>query len=183
MAGLLGRLYAAEAAATVDPHAPVPEVVEAERSAARAAGRRTVNGATGRSSGQGFGLTSAERKVIELHSVAMATEYFESAGWSVEDVGERESFDLLLTRGEETCHAEVKGTTSPGHQVVLTRSEVETQRTYAPHNALVVVHSIRLDRRGEQPMAFGGQLECTSPWTIEDDDLTPISYVYRTAPR
>lgn len=33
-----------------------------------------------------------------------------------------------------------------GSQVILTRSEVEQQRKLAPHNALVVVHSISLDR-------------------------------------
>jgi hypothetical protein len=183
MAALLGRLYAAEAAATAEPDAPVPEVVEAEESAARAARRRMAGGPAMLSSGQGFGLSAVERKLIEDHSVRLATEYFQQQGWTVEDVGAKESYDLLLKRGEEVCHAEVKGTTSAGHQVVLTRAEVEKQRTYAPQNALVVVHSIKLDRSGKQPQPFGGELECRSPWTIENDDLTPISYIYRTTSR
>ncbi len=177
MAGLLGRLYAAEAEITPRPEMPAPEVVEAEESAARAAGRR-MSGTAAR--GQGFGLTGPERKLIELHAVHMATGYFEKLGWSVEDVGAVESFDLLLRRGNEECRAEVKGTTSRGHHVVLTRAEVEKQRRYFPHNALAVVHSIKLDRRHGRLLAFGGVVECTTGWEVEEADLTPISYVYRT---
>ncbi|WP_385642869.1 protein NO VEIN domain-containing protein [Streptomyces sp. SudanB91_2054] len=76
----------------------------------------------------------------------MATEYFKAQGWSAKDVGAKESFDLLLSRGDERCRAEVKGTTSAGKEVILTRAEAETQRTYYPHTALVVVHSIEMDR-------------------------------------
>lgn len=75
---------------------------------------------------------------------------------------------------------EVKGTTSAGLEVILTRAEVEKQRKYYPDNALVVVHSIKLDRTGVEPTASGGILHCTSPWAVEDEDLTVISYAYRT---
>ncbi|WP_409059141.1 protein NO VEIN domain-containing protein [Streptomyces sp. SYP-A7185] len=131
-------------------------------------------------SGQGFRLTAGERSAIERHSVAAATAYFEAQGWNVKDVGNRESFDLLLTRGERRLHVEVKGTTSAGLEVILTRAEVEKQRKYYPVNALVVVHSIELDRTGEEPATSGGVLHCTSPWVVEDVDLTVISYAYRT---
>jgi len=175
MVGLLGTLYRAEHAT---PHIPgdlPPEVVEAEQSAAKAAGRRTK-----RRSGQGFLLTAAERRAIELHSVRLATEHFEAEGWSVKDVGTKESYDLLLSRGEERLHIEVKGTVSEGAQVILTRAEVEKQRKLAPHNGLVVVHSITLDRTSTPPTASGGVLHCVSPWGIEDEDLTVVSYIYRT---
>ncbi|WUV90284.1 DUF3883 domain-containing protein [Streptomyces canus] len=101
-------------------------------------------------------------------------------GWKVKDVGDKESFDLLLTQGERRLHVEVKGTTSAGRQVILTRTEVEKQRMYYPDNALVVVHSIDLDRTQEEPAASGGVLHCTSPWEVEDEHLTVISYAYRT---
>jgi hypothetical protein len=180
MAGLLGRLYAAEARATLATDAPAPEVVDAEESAALAAGRRRNHDTRTVPSGQGFRLSVTERKSIESHAVAMATGYFERLGWRVEDVGATESFDLLLRRGDEVCRAEVKGTTSQGRQVVLTRAEVERQREYFPHNALAVVHSIRLDRTHEPAVAFGGEVDCTTEWEVAEADLTPISYVYRT---
>lgn len=180
MAGLLGTVYEAERLAPYIPGDPTPEVLEAERSAAKTAGRRTPGGARLGRSGQGFLLTSGERRAIERHSVRMATEHFEARGWSVKDVGDRESFDLLLTREGQRLHVEVKGTTSAGLEVILTRAEVEKQRKYYPDNALVVVHSIELDRTGEEPATFGGVLHCTSPWAVEDEDLTVISYAYRT---
>ncbi|MDN3024699.1 DUF3578 domain-containing protein [Streptomyces sp. S.PB5] len=180
MTGLLGILYKAERLAPYIPGDPTPEVVEAEQSAAKTAGRRTRSGSRPGRSGQGFLLTPGERRAIEHHSVRMATEHFEAQGWKVKDVGDKESFDLLLTRGERRLHVEVKGTTSAGLEVILTRAEVEKQRQYYPDNALIVVHSIELDRAGEEPRTSGGVLHCTSPWVVEDADLTVISYAYRT---
>ncbi|MGW0606222.1 MrcB family domain-containing protein [Streptomyces sp. NPDC002640] len=188
MSGLLRRIYAAESEATYIPGDPIPEVLDAEVSADRAAGRnipasrsrlRSRPTAATRS-GQGFLLSSVERRLIERRSVDMATEYFEAQGWKVEDVGANRPYDLHLSRGDEVLHVEVKGTTSLGQAVVLTRAEVEVQRKFAPHNALVIVHSIRLDRSGEGVTAEGGVLHCTSPWEIDQPDLTPISYRYRT---
>ncbi|UQX00895.1 DUF3578 domain-containing protein [Streptomyces sp. RerS4] len=181
MLGLLRTVYEAERLAPHIPGDPTPEVLEAERSAAVVAGRRNRREARPAPSGQGFRLTAAERRAIERRSVAAATAFFEAQGWSVKDVGNRESYDLQLQRGDERLHAEVKGTTSTGHDVILTRAEVEKQRQYYPDNALVVVHSIVLDRTSKEPVASGGVLVCTSPWSIADEDLTVISYAYRTA--
>lgn len=175
MTSLLGTLYRAE---ETTPHIPgdvAPEVVEAEETATRTAGRRTP-----RRPGQGFLLTSEERRAIELHSVRLATEYFEADGWSVKDVGAKESYDLYLSRGSDRLYVEVKGTTSEGSQVILTRSEVERQRELAPDNALLVVHSITLDRSVSPPAASGGTVHCTSPWLIDDESLTVVSYVHQT---
>ncbi|MEU3758476.1 MrcB family domain-containing protein [Streptomyces albogriseolus] len=175
MASLLAAVYKAESAA---PHLPgdiAPEVVEAEESASKAAGRRSA-----RHPGQGFLLTGEERRAVESHSVHMASEHFKAQGWSVQDVGTKKPYDLHLSRGQETLRVEVKGTTSDGSQVILTRSEVEHQRKFAPSNALVIVHSITLDRAVEPAVATGGTLECISPWVIDDGNLTVVSYIYRS---
>ncbi|MFC8535268.1 MrcB family domain-containing protein [Streptomyces sp. NPDC057249] len=180
MAGLLGILYEAERLAPYIPGDPTPEVVQAEQDAAKTAGRRTRSGTRRPRAGQGFALTAAERDAIEAHSVRMATEHFKAQGWTVKDVGAKESFDLLLKKEGRRLHVEVKGTTSAGLEVILTRAEVEKQRTYYPDNALVVVHSIELDRTGTEPVTAGGVLHCTSPWVVAEEDLTVISYAYRT---
>ena len=173
IADMLSVLYAEEQSATYVPGDPAAEVVEALRAAEKTAGRRTKHGG-----GQGRLLTGPERKAVELRAVAVATAYFEDQGWVVKDVGATESYDLKLSRGEERLHVEVKGTTSPGEQVILTRAEVERQRSLNPDNALVVVHSITLDRTATPPIASGGTLYCRSPWIIEDEDLTVVSYIY-----
>ncbi|RFU40624.1 DUF3578 domain-containing protein [Actinomadura logoneensis] len=175
MAHLLRVLYKAGKTASYVPGDTPPEVLEAEEDAVKAARRRTV-----RARGQGIRLNEQERRALERHSVSMATDYFEAQGWSVKDVGLKESYDLLLSRGDERLHVEVKGTTSRGEQVVLTRAEVARQRALVPHNALVVVHSIELDRTAKPVSAIGGTLCCTSPWYIEDEDLSVVSYVYKT---
>ncbi|MGV9403255.1 MrcB family domain-containing protein [Streptomyces sp. NPDC003667] len=175
MASLLDTVYRAERAA---PHLPgdiAPEVVEVEHSAAKAAGRRSI-----RHPGQGFLLNVDERRAVEAHSVSMASEHFKAQGWSVQDVGAKRPYDLHLRRGLETLRVEVKGTTSDGSQVILTRSEVEHQREFAPSNALVIVHSITLDRAVEPTVATGGILECISPWLIDNESLTVVSYIYRS---
>ncbi|MET7797052.1 protein NO VEIN domain-containing protein [Streptomyces decoyicus] len=100
----------------------------------------------------------------------------------MKDVGAKESHDLHLSRGDERLHVEVKGTTSEGTQVILTRAEVERQRELAPANALVVVHAITLDHTAQPPAATGGVLQCTSLWSIAEDDLTVVSYSYRRRP-
>ncbi|MGI5046177.1 protein NO VEIN domain-containing protein, partial [Streptomyces sp. JAC25] len=175
MTRLLGLLYkAADATSYIPGDLPV-EVREATQSAATTANRRNA-----RKGGQGFLLTAAERTGIEKRSVMLATEHFQAQGWTVKDVGANKSYDLHLTRGDEKLHVEVKGTTSDGSQIILTRSEVEWQRKYAPDNALVIVHSIELDRTVTPVTATGGVLHCTTPWTIEDETLTVISYIHRT---
>ncbi|MEV5893178.1 MrcB family domain-containing protein [Nonomuraea fuscirosea] len=175
MTGLLGSLYRAEESGAYIPGDLSPEIAEAQEVAASTAGRRTRQPKI-----QGFRLTAQEKRAVELRGVQVATDFFRSQGWSVKDVGDKESYDLLLARGPERLHVEVKGTTSAGAQVVLTRAEVEKQRRFAPNNALVVVHSIKLDREPGPPVASGGILHYVSPWEISDDDLTVVSYFYRT---
>lgn len=174
MCDLLADLYAGAEASYV-PGDVAPEVLDASEAAGAAAGRRVVRGKR-----QGFRLTAEERRTVELHSVRLAIDYFTARGWSVTDVGAKESYDLLASRNDERLHIEVKGTTSLGSQVVLTRSEVERQRKLAPNNALVIVHSIELDRSANPATASGGTLVSQSPWMVDDSDLTVVSYVYRT---
>ncbi|MGQ4414587.1 DUF3578 domain-containing protein [Streptomyces sp. SAS_269] len=175
MASLLDTVYRAESAAPYLTDDIAPEVVEAEHSAAKAAGRRCA-----RYPNQGFLLAVDERRAVEARSVYMASEYFKAQGWSVQDVGAKRPYDLHLCRGQETLRVEVKGTTSDGSQVILTRSEIEHQREFAPSNALVIVHSITLDRTVEPAVATGGTLKCISPWFIDDKNLTAVSYIYRS---
>ena len=73
---------------------------------------------------------------------------------------------------------EVKGTTSIGDQIVITRNEVAAHRARHPNNALIVVHSINLMRHPENPKADGGELLMLSPWNIQEDELRPLAFQY-----
>jgi hypothetical protein len=74
---------------------------------------------------------------------------------------------------------EVKGTTSYGEEIILTKNEVELINTKYPDTMLIVVSRIHLDRSGTPPQASGGTLRATHPWRVEQGRLTPISYRYK----
>lgn len=148
-----------------------PEVVDV-----RAAIEEVVN------SRRKFGRchTPAENRAIELRAVQVARAHFESAGYTTEDVGASRSYDVHATRGSEEIKVEVKGTTSDGSSVVLTRNEVKLHLQVHPANALAIVRHIVLDHSAEAPVAIGGELELIMPWEIEETGLNPIAYDYRT---
>ena len=126
-------------------------------------------------------FTAAENAAIEERAVLVTREHFENElGYETEDVGTYESYDVRATKGQEVVKVEVKGTTTDGAEVVLTRNEVELHRVEHPNNALAVVRNITLDRSGDQPVATGGELVLVMPWEIDEGGLIPIAYDYRT---
>ncbi|MFD8246927.1 MrcB family domain-containing protein [Nocardia sp. NPDC059691] len=173
---LLEKLYEIDANTAYIPGDEPPEILDAELASANAAGNTRR-----RSKGQGFRLNRAEQTAIERHAVKLATEYFKGLKYKVKDTGSTESYDLEATRGDEKVYIEVKGTTSPGEQIILTRKEVEHHNQH-PNNALVVVHSILLDRTQQPPVAYGGTRVVTQPWKIDPAGLTVISYRYKIPP-
>jgi hypothetical protein len=134
---------------------------------------------SGTDSRAGFGLSAAENKVIEKHSVSIATAYLLGQGFSdVQDVGDTESFDLLASSSSRTLSVEVKGSTGPATHVILTKNEVIYQKNAFPENALLIVSNIVLHQT-DPLTASGGEIRFISPWSIEDNSLTPISYDYK----
>lgn len=146
-----------------------PEVLDAEVLADAAAGRATRQ----------LLMSPAERRAIEVQAVRVVADHFEELGYRVADVGATESYDLDARRGDERVYVEVKGTTTSGDSVILTKNEVALHRSCFPHTALAIVRHITLDRSTEPPTAAGGELVLIHPWSPGDDDLTPLSYSYR----
>jgi hypothetical protein len=125
-------------------------------------------------------FTAEENAAIEERAVFVTRERFEEKGYETKDVGAYESYDVHATKDQEVVKVEVKGTTTDGAAVVLTRNEVNLHRLEHPHNALAVVRNITLDRSGDRPVATGGELKLEIPWEINEDGLSPIAYDYRT---
>jgi hypothetical protein len=136
-------------------------VVELEASIRRPASR------------QGFGLSVADRKAVESHAMRLATQYFSQQWEAVTDVSLRCSFDLLCQSADRELRVEVKGTTSLGEQVLLTRREVEEAKS--PGYALFVVSEIRLGE-GDPVSASGGIARVIHDWDLTRHLLTPIAY-------
>ena len=110
----------------------------------------------------------------------MVTEHLSKLGFTVKDVGLKESYDLDARSLEQHLKVEVKGITSPGGEILLTANEVALHVDSYPDNALGIVHSIALDRSQELPIASGSVLVFESPWTVIAENLTAMSYRYST---
>jgi uncharacterized protein DUF3883 len=124
------------------------------------------------------GRSAEEIKLIERHAVDMVAEHYRRLGWMVEDVGDTMSYDLRCSKGHAELHVEVKGTTTMGERVVLTRKEARHARVY-PLVALAVVRDVRLEMQENGSMqAVGGQSTILDPWLIDDGVLEPLAFEY-----
>ena len=82
--------------------------------------------------GQGRSMDPAVRRVIEQYAMHRAIAYFSSRWARVQDVSSRACFDLLCTDGSREMRVEVKGTTSAGVTVLMTKNEVNNARRMPP---------------------------------------------------
>ena len=120
---------------------------------------------------------SARNKAVELRAMDEAARCYREKGWKVEDVSATESYDLRCTRDGDELHVEVKGVTSDGSEVNLTRNEVEHARER--RTALFVLSHIEVSYADDGPEASGGNARVLCPWRVDDGDLTALAYSYR----
>ena len=127
---------------------------------------------------QGFGLTPQLRRAVEKYAVNVAIEYFSQAGWlNIQDVGDFASYDLTMVRDGMVHIVEVKGTTTLGDNIILTRNEVSVHREYFPRNALVVVSQIKIVS-SDPPKLEGGNVQVIQPWSLVEAWLEAMSFTY-----
>jgi hypothetical protein len=124
--------------------------------------------------GQGFASTPAQRRAIEDHAMARALTHFRKRFSKVENVSKQKGvLDLRCgSAGKTIVHVEVKGTTTSGDSVILTRREVERARLGVC--ALYVLHSVKL--KGDN--ASGGKERVIYKWVIGKGRLTPLNFTY-----
>ena len=104
-----------------------------------------------------------------------ATEYLEVHWGVVTDVSGNSSFDLHCQRDSDDFRIEVKGTTTAGEEIILTRNEVEESRR--PGYALFLVSEISIERdESGNSVVRGGVCRYFPSWSANDRDLIPISY-------
>lgn len=172
---LLTTLYAKSDSDPLVPGTVPPEIAIATDAVLEATGKPPKAGG-----GQGFRLTPAEQRAVEKFAVKRVWEHLETVeNWAVRSVESVASYDLHCKRGSSELFVEVKGTTSAGHTLLVTRNEVLLHQQKHPNNCLAVVSEIVLDRSTDPPNASGGNLELITPWLIDERDLEPIAYRYR----
>lgn len=126
---------------------------------------------------------SAHNKAVELRAMDEAMRHYREAGWEVEDISlQKLGYDIRCTRDDEELHVEVKGVSSDGSDVNLTRNEVIHAREYRA-SALFVLSHIEVTYDDTGPVANGGQARIFDPWRVDDDgELTATTYSYRLQP-
>jgi hypothetical protein len=133
-----------------------------------------IERALARSKGQGFARTAQQRKALEDHSMAVAKRHYRKKGFDVDDVSDRCSYDLQCKRAKDELRVEVKGTTTLGQVIVLTRGEVIHASDHRNACALFILHSIRLNGN----KASGGKVVVLDPWKLQQKRLKAIGYTY-----
>jgi hypothetical protein len=106
----------------------------------------------------------------------IATDHYRSKGWCVDDVSAARTSDLHCIRGQDELRAEVKGTTTGGARILLTRKEVEHACREHPKVAIAIVRNITCG----DATATGGILEIREPWAIEAGLLTPVGFSWES---
>lgn len=128
------------------------------------------------SSSQGYGLSSDERRAIELRAMDAAREWLEGEGYRVIDCSANKPFDFLAARDGVELKVEVKGTTSDfATDVLMTRNEVDLHRENIGSTALLICSGIKL-QRGKTPSADGGVLDAHVGWDINDWVIEPTAF-------
>jgi hypothetical protein len=156
------------------PPGTAPAELEAALNAVRSEAGKPMRG-------QGYQSSAAARNALERHSMERATRYFANLGWSsISDVSRSRCFDLICLRGEDELRVEVKGTTTAGDQILLTRNEVTHARRVFPRVALYVLAGIRLIRTNDVSYQATGGIEVVkNPWDIRTGELQPLAFEYR----
>ncbi|GAA0996262.1 hypothetical protein GCM10009555_091820 [Acrocarpospora macrocephala] len=129
-----------------------------------------------RGTGAGRQIDPRKREAIERHAVELATEYYERAGWTVEEVGK--PYDLRLTMPGVERRVEVKGTTGAPTSVELTFNEVQHAREF-PAVDLFVVSDITVAGATPALTTSGGIVTLVPDWEPADEDLRPTRFEYR----
>jgi hypothetical protein len=125
--------------------------------------------------GQSWGGSAEGRKAIESYAMDLAVRHYMSRWQEVLDVSATKPFDLLCREGDRELRVEVKGTTSLGLSVLLTRNEVQHARENSGRVALFVVSNIVTNVSG----CTGGKIHILDPWDIQNYELEPIAFECR----
>lgn len=157
-----------------------PEVSDARAEVERLAGKTQRGSGPKHQKARVKRLSAEQRRSVELRAMKVAESYLKSQGWSsVVDTSAGNPFDFHCKRSGAEIWVEVKGTTSTGSSVVLTRNEVAHHRSVHPRSSLIIVHGIRLSGK-YRTVASEGTLFEICPWRIRDVDLDPIGFDYTT---
>lgn len=137
--------------------------------------------------GQGWRSDHAVRVAIDRHAMRAARRHLQKRGWApsqIIDTSATKPYDFECRKaGAPALRVEVKGTTTSGASVLLTRGEVDHALLGDVPVALFVLAGVEVstDQKGA-PRARGGQVEYIEPWKPEQSQLRPETFTYWVRP-
>ena len=158
-------------------------IADLKNAAADAAERELEGLASG--GGRGFQVNADIKRAIDDHAMDDAKAYYKSKRWKVQDVHIGSEIDLVCRNGGDIRHVEVKGTTTDGREIIITRNERSHAENCAKPERCQVVELYVLRRikivkaKNRTQVPTGGDPIICSPWILDAERLTPISYRYR----
>jgi hypothetical protein len=123
--------------------------------------------------GQAWGGSAESRRAIETYAIGLAVRHYAALWREVVDVSATQPFDLLCRDSDRELRVEVKGTTSLGLSILLTRGEVRHAQANNGRVALFVVSQITANESGG---CSGGIIQVLEPWDIQQDELDPVAF-------
>jgi hypothetical protein len=135
-----------------------------------------------RTRGQGRGLSPEQRRAVEQFAMSEARRTLESQGWTVMDVSATRCYDLLCTHDDQELHVEVKGTTSTGNTVLVTKGEVQHIRRCNSHGLFVVSEISVVTTIDAGSMASGGKRTWIFPLDLRHHRLTAVTFELAVQP-
>jgi hypothetical protein len=109
----------------------------------------------------------------------MAKSHYLINGYKVTDTGDFEAFDLSCVKDGVEKRVEVKGTTTQGISIILTRKEVEHAQSSKISVDLIIVSEIEILPSIEGPQTIGGIFKLIENWKPLDKDLNVATYSYK----
>ena len=155
-----------------------PASPSTEGVATRAAEESAEKATARKSGGQGWSSSPEYRKAVEARAMKAAQEYLEAQGFTCTDTSANRPYDLVARRGEERLFVEVKGTTTAGEQVFLTKNEVAHARANPGSCLLFILYGIAIRETGKGLEALGGERRLVADWAPEEGDLVPLTFQY-----
>lgn len=130
-----------------------------------------------KSKGQGYSSDPAYRQAVESYSMGRAIEHYASMG-KIVDTSKDNPYDLFVD-GEISFSVEVKGTSSDGTRIILTRNEVFHNQKHSPATELFILRRIKVSRAGKTVICSDGEPFIIHEWSPKDADLFPTQFMYR----
>jgi len=141
------------------------------------AAEQALDEAHAKKTSQTFSASPERKKAVEMHAMDAARAYFEARGYAMKNTSANRPYDFLGDKNGEHLFIEVKGTSSNGEKVFLTRNEVAHARKHP--SALFVLANIDVTWSQGKPMPSGGVHRVSHPWHVDDGVLTPMTFEHR----